>query len=251
MAALQAAACLLLAAQMAVPVVSLVVLAAAEPGLVDTLRAAGGEIAYSLGVALAAALASLPIAVALGTAAGRRRAGWAWLLAALPVAVPAPLVGVGLIVVWNRPGLDAVYDSGAMPVLAAVARFAPLAVAIVAAQWRRVDPALLDVARVLQARPWQAGLQVTLPLLAPGCLAGMGVVFVLSLGELGATLLVAPPGRSTLTLRIYNYLHYGAAGDVAGLCLVVLALALLVGMGTVAVLSAWGRMLPDRGGAAR
>mgnify|MGYP000611684735 CR=1 FL=1 len=135
------------------------------------------------------------------------------------------------------------------PVLAAVARYAPLAVAMVAAQWRRVDPALLDVARVTQARPWQAGLQVALPLLAPGCLAGMGVVFVLSLGELGATLLVVPPGRSTLTLRIYNYLHYGATGDVAGLCLVILAIALFVGLGTVAVLAVWGRLLPDRGGA--
>jgi len=178
-----------------------------------------------------------------------RRAGWVWLLVALPVAVPAPRVGVGLIALWNRPGLEAVYSSSAMPVLAAVARFAPLAVAIVAAQWRRVDPALLDVAHVLQRSPLQTQLQVTLPLLAPGCLAGMGAVLVLSLGELGATLLVAPPGRSTLTLRIYNYLHYGASGDVAGLCLVVLAVALLLGLGTVAALAAWGRLLPNGGGA--
>lgn len=248
---LQAAAGALLIAQVAVPVVALVALALVEPGLAGTLGAAGGEIAYSLGVAAAAALASRPIALAVGPmlagGAAGRRAGWLWLLAALPVAVPAPLVGVGLIALWNRPGLEVLYDSSAMPVLAAVARFAPLAVAVVAAQWRRVDPAFLDVARVHQARAWQTGLQVALPLLAPGCLAGMGIVFVLTLGELGATLLVAPPGRSTLTLRIYNYLHYGASGDVAGLCLVVLALALLVGAGTMAMLTAWGRLLPDSG----
>ena len=47
-----------------------------------------------------------------------------------------------------------------------------------------------------------------------------------------------------------NYLHYGASGDVAGLCLVILALALLVGAGAVAVLAAWERVLPDRGGGA-
>ena len=88
------------------------------------------------------------------------------------MAVPAPLVGVGLIALWNRPGLEVLYDSSAMPVLAAVARFAPLAVAVVAAQWRRVDPAFLDVARVHQARAWQTGLQGALPRLAPGGLAG-------------------------------------------------------------------------------
>ena len=60
-----------LIAQMAVPLVSLVALAVAEPGLAGTLRAAGGEIAYSLGVAGAAALASLPIALVLGPAMAR------------------------------------------------------------------------------------------------------------------------------------------------------------------------------------
>jgi len=194
---------------------------------------------------------SLPVALALGPfLARRRRTAWGWLLVAAPAVVPAPLVAVGLITLWNRPGLDAVYTSSAMPILAAVVRFAPLAAGIVAAQWRRLDPALLDVARVLAPRPRQVVVQVLLPLLAPGCLAAMGVVFVLTLGELGATLLVAPPGRSTLTLRIYNYLHYGAAGDVAGLCLVMLAMAVLAGLAAVAALEAWGRLLPGREGAA-
>ncbi len=249
--ALQGAALAILAAQIVVPLATLAPLAAAEPDLAGALYAARREIARSLAVAVAAAVVSLPVALALGPfLARRRRTAWGWLLVAAPAVVPAPLVAVGLITLWNRPGLDAVYTSSAMPILAAVVRFAPLAAGIVAAQWRRLDPALLDVARVLAPRPRQVVVQVLLPLLAPGCLAAMGVVFVLTLGELGATLLVAPPGRSTLTLRIYNYLHYGAAGDVAGLCLVMLAMAVLAGLAAVAALEAWGRLLPGREGAA-
>ena len=251
MRVLQALAGVLLGVQFAVPLVVLIGMAATEPALGKALYGARRDIAYSLGVAVGAAVASLPIALILGPLVARRRAGWAWLLVALPIAVPAPLVGIGLITLWNRPGLDAVYGSSVMPVFAAVARFAPLAVAIVAAQWRRVDPALIDVARVLQARPRQAALQVTVPLLAPGCIAGACAVMALTLGELGATLLVVPPGRATLTLRIYNYLHYGATGDVAGLCLVMLALALLIGAGVLAMLTGWGRTLPDDREAAR
>ena len=58
------------------------------------------------------ALAVAPM-LTRGGAAGRR---W-WALVALPLAVPAPLVGIGLILFWNRPSLGAVYGGAAMPVL--------------------------------------------------------------------------------------------------------------------------------------
>ena len=66
------------------------------------------------------------------------------------------------------------------------------------------------------------------------------VVFALTLGELGATLLVIPPGQSTLTLRLYNYLHYGASEEVAGLSLLLTVLLVAAfGLGALA-LSLWG-----------
>jgi len=80
-------------------------------------------------------------------------------------------------------------------------------------------------------------LEIELPLLLPGIGAGAAVVFLLGLGELGATLLVVPPGSGTLALRIYNYLHYGASDSVAALALC------LIGLSSAAVLAAvrWWR----------
>jgi iron(III) transport system permease protein len=73
-------------------------------------------------------------------------------------------------------------------------------------------------------------------LYAPGLLVAAGILAALTLAELGATLVVAPPGHATLTMRIYNYLHYGAAGDVAGLCLMITILSLIAGACTIAAL---------------
>jgi iron(III) transport system permease protein len=47
------------------------------------------------------------------------------------------------------------------------------------------------------------------------------------MGELGATLLVTPPGKSTLSIRIYTLMHYGAGELVACLSLALVALSLL------------------------
>ena len=213
---------------------------------------AAREFGTSLGVAGAAALLSAPVS-ALVVWAIRRRPRWGWLFF-LPAALPAPLVGTGLIALWNQPWLGAVYPSLALPVLAALARFTPFAALALLAQMRRVDPLLLEAARIYAARIyaartngvraphsgpapaavarlatrvfpphwWRALLRVQLPLVWPGLGAGMCLVFALTLGELGATLLVAPPGQSTLVLRIYNYLHYGASEGVAGLSLALL-----------------------------
>ena len=123
--------------------------------------------------------------------------------------------------------------------IAGVARFAPFAVLAVFAQERRLDPALVDAARVHQRSRLHGWWRVRLPLLGPGLVAAACVVFVLTLGELAATVVVVPPGSQTLTLRIYNYLHYGASDAVAALCL---AMAVVV----VAVTGAGSAVLAGR-----
>jgi iron(III) transport system permease protein len=218
-------------AQALIPLIVLVKLTLGGEGWMAALQPAVHEFGFSFGVAAATALLSLPLgwsAMELLTHQAQRsmRAGW---LLFLPVALPAPLVGIGLVALWNRPYFDGVYATAWMPVLAALARFAPLAALVLLAQSQRLDPLLWDAARVFQARDRQTTWHVRLPLLLPGLLAGASLVFALTLGELGATLIVAPPGQSTLTLRIYNYLHYGASDVVAGLCLAMLLFTLAAG----------------------
>jgi iron(III) transport system permease protein len=128
-----------------------------------------------------------------------------------------------------------------MPVLAALARFTPLACIVLLAQLRRIDPALIDAARILQTSAAQTWVQIRLPLLAPGLLAAASIASVLSASELGATLIVAPPGQATLTMRIYNFLHYGASDTVAGLCLMMTVAALFSGILAMLVLAGWSR----------
>ena len=162
-----------------------------------------------------AALAVLPAAFLISRFLTRRHSP-AWWCVSAPLAAPGALAGAGLIWLWNRDLPWTPYGTFWMLPLAALARFAPLAI-LAAAAWRaRLDPLLLDAARVY-APPRRRIAGVELPLLWPGLAVGAAAVFALSLAELPATLLVVPPGSGTLALRIYNYLHYGASGSVAAL----------------------------------
>lgn len=205
------------------------------------LASARAEILYSLNTAALAALISLPLAFAAARALARVESIWLWWMILLPAALPAALVGVSFIPITSMPFVDRMPTS--LPVaFVHVVRYLPLAVVLLASQLRRSDPGLYDAARVFQASALRRFFLVSLPLRFPGFLAAAGLVFALSLGELGATLMVVPPGSATLTMRIYNYLHYGASSIVSGLSLALVAAVALATLIAVSGAALWGRL---------
>jgi iron(III) transport system permease protein len=234
-------AMIIVVAQVLVPGISLAVSTGSWRGLARTVSLAAREISFTAWIGAVSAAVCLPLA--FGAAAELLRPGWRgrlwWLLVTLPLAVPAPLMGIGLIAFWNGLPVPGLYGTDWMPVLAALGRFTPPAALVALIALRRMDPLLADAARVHQHHPVQRLVQVQIPMLAPGLMATAGLAFALALGELGATLLITPPGRSTLAIRIYNYLHYGASGSVAGLCLMMAGASILAASLALAALAVW------------
>lgn len=198
--------------------------------LIDALP----DMAGSLGTGLLSACITLPAALAAASALHRRKHGhdaW-WPVLMLPLAMPAPLVGVGLIRVWNGAALGwtGLYNTLLMPALACTLRFLPFSALLLLTAMRRQDPLLTDAVRLLQRSRLHGLLHVRLPLLAPSLAASALLAAVLSFGELGATLLLIPPGTGSLTITVYNYLHYGQSDVVAGLGLVLFLASLAGGL---------------------
>jgi iron(III) transport system permease protein len=67
---------------------------------------------------------------------------------------------------------------------------------------------------------------IVMPLSRQSLITAFFIVFILSFGELGTTLLVIPPGRETIVIKIYNLMHYGAEQLVAALCVILIAIIL-------------------------
>ena len=135
-------------------------------------------------------------------------------------AVPSTIVGVALIGLWNRPGIvGAVYGTSAMFVLVYLARFLPVAVIVVAAAVRQVPMSHEEASAVAGAGWLRTVTDVVIPQVARGLAAAWLVVFVFAFGELGASVLVSPPGESTLPIRIYTIIANTPSSVVAALAL--------------------------------
>lgn len=206
------------------------------------------DVGYSLKVSFFAALLSLilvyPIAHIIIEKKKCSNIWWIGML--LPFAVPASLVGIGLVGFWNHTYSNSIYQSALMPTLASTIRFLPLSGMVLISQLKRIDPSLLEIAELLQSSNIRNWIFVKLPLVLPGLLVGFMLVLIFSLSELGATLMVVPPGKSTLTLKIYNYLHYGASETVAGLSLFVSFMILLIGFSFLFLINKWIGIFPGQ-----
>jgi len=206
------------------------------------LRAAfGGESAGELRASVLTGAAASAVALVAGTwaalalrtlAAGVRRPLEA--LFFLPSAIPSVSAGLGLLVAFSRKPL-LLNGTVAIVLIAHLVLVSAFTFGNVSAGLRRLPSDIEQMAASLGARPAYVLRRVTLPLLAPYLLAAFSLSFALSMGELGATAMVYPPGWVTLPVGIFGLTDRGAVFDGA-------ALTVLLGVATLLVLLAFGRI---------
>ncbi len=187
------------------------------------------EIAWTVGIGSLAA--SAVVAVGLALAWQARRAGWraapAWLLVAVALAVPGPLVGLTIIELFNSPNvplLHWLYDHSIAPIwLAQTWRAMPLPTLILWYGLRTIPAEMLAGAELEGASPLARFFRVALPQRWRVIAAAWLAAFALASGELDASILVVPPGVSTLPIHIFGLIHYGVDDQVAGVSLFLFA----------------------------
>jgi len=186
----------------------------------------------TLGTAVAAIVAVVGTLLGCALAAMRRPTPWR-AATVLSLVVPGPLLGVGLQVLLRRPpgslplgfddALAAISQTHAPLLFAWALRFAPVAALLVERALRAIPADHLDAARAEGAGAFALFRAVQWPAARRAVGAGALAAFALSLGEVGAAILLMPPGTTTLGVRLLTLMHYAPTGQVSALCLMVLA----------------------------
>jgi molybdate transport system permease protein len=200
---------------------------------------------------------STAINVVLGVAAGYALARYRFIgsglvdaVLTLPMVLPPTVLGYYLLVVIGKRGwLGAwLYDTFGInliftwqgAVIAATIVAFPMVMKAARASFESVDPQLEKAARVLGLPEWAVFFRVTLPMAWRAILSGALLAFARSLGEFGATLMVAGsiPGRTqTMSVAVYEAVQAGQ-DSIAN------TLVLITSVTCIIVLMSAGRLLP-------
>lgn len=157
----------------------------------------------SLLAAFLAVLLSLPVAL-LSVRYPNRFTRFISQLCQVGYAIPGVVIALSLVLLVNR-FLPFLYATPFVVVIAYVLRHMPQAVRASESALKQLSPSLEEAARILGRTSLQTLKQVTLPLILPGLLAGGSLVFLTSLKELPATLLLRPAGFDTLAVRVWQW----------------------------------------------
>lgn len=144
-------------------------------------------------------------------------------------AVPATVIGVGLIKVCNRPEgiFQFIYGSLWIIILGYGARFLPLSSRIMANYFKQI-PNSTEEAGIVMGAPWFHILKkIIVPLQGYGIVAAWLISFMFCVGELGTTILVYPPGHETLPITLFTVMVNSPANIVSALSLIIVVMTLL------------------------
>ncbi len=176
----------------------------------------------SVGFGAAAAALTVALAIPLGFLAVRHPGHAVMALERttfLAQGVPGIVVALALVSLTVH-ALQPLYQSAALLVAAYAILFLPLALVGVRAAFAQAQPGLEDAARAL-GLPWRAVFRrVLLPVAGPGLGAAAALVFVSTVTELTATLMLSPTGTRTLATEIWvdtSTLAFAAAAPYAAL----------------------------------
>ncbi|MCK9487149.1 MAG: iron ABC transporter permease [Dehalococcoidia bacterium] len=174
--------------------------------------------------AVAAVVVGLPVAIL-----SVRHRGWfsRGIEVASYTGYALPGLVVALALVFAAVRISWLYQSLPLLVAAYVLLFLPQATGAMRVSLGRVRPSMEEAARGLGRRPWQVLTTITLPLAGRGMLAGAALVFLTTMKELPATLILSPTGFHTLAARTWGASSEARFGEAAGPALLLVAISAL------------------------
>lgn len=136
----------------------------------------------------------------------------------IPIVTPEIVMGIGILVFfsavfgWVNSALGLSGDQRlsmgmATVIVSHIAFSIPFVLLVVRARLVGLDKSLEEAAMDLGANEWTTFRRVTLPLIAPGVLAGAMLAFTLSLDDFIITFFTNGPGSTTLPIYVYGLLR--------------------------------------------
>ena len=170
--------------------------------LLPLLIPARNSLYISLLAAITTVLASLPIAI-LSVRFKSRLSRFFERAIYIGFGLPGVVVALSLVffgINVARP----LYQSIWMLIFAFVVLFLPASVGALRSSLLQLNPRVEEAAQSLGRSQWRVIFSVTVPLVMPGALAGGAMVFLLTMKELPATLILSPIGYRTLSSSIWS-----------------------------------------------
>jgi len=194
---------------------------------VSTLGAIKNSLLFGFTTVVISILVALPLAYFLNSRdfTGKRALD---VLVMLPLASSPVTVALGYVMAFQSTPLY--YTFWIVAIAHSIIAY-PFVFRSLSTGLAKIKRNLREAALTLGANEWRAFLRVELPLAFGSLVVGAIFAFAMSIAELGATYMLAPPEYTTMSLAVYKFLgarHFGSASALSVVLMVVSAVGFLI-----------------------
>ncbi|WP_271896727.1 ABC transporter permease [Candidatus Phyllobacterium onerii] len=141
-----------------------------------------------------------------------RAAGILDYIAMFPIAVPGIVFGTGIF--WTYL-MTPVYGTVWILVIAFVATYIPYAYRMIDTSIIQIDRSLEEASALCGASHFRTASQITFRLIRPSVLSAWILVFIFSIREISAAIILASPSNKVLSVMSWDYLEFGNVQNAA------------------------------------
>ncbi len=150
-----------------------------------------------------------------------------WLLL-IVFAIPSTIFGISLIKFYNQPILDFIYSSYAIILIGYVGKFSFISAKLIGNAIKQIPNSLDEAAQIVGITFFTRIQKVLIPLIMPALLAAFIISFIFSLGELGTTIMLYPPGTEIMPIKVFTIMANAPQSLTSSMTLIVFSITLLI-----------------------
>ncbi len=142
-------------------------------------------------------------------------------------AMPSTVIGIGLVMLWNRPAAGIIYGTPLIIILGYLAKYSALTSRTSLSALTQISPSVEEAARMAGAGWFRSVRQIIAPLMRRGLVAAWLIGYLFCLRDTGLTMMVYPAGNDTLPVRTFTLMANGPPPLIASLCVLMVTATLL------------------------
>jgi len=150
-----------------------------------------------------------------------------WLLLII-FAIPSIIFGISLIKFYNHPILNFIYSSYAIILIGYVGKFSFISAKLIGNAIKQIPNSLDEAAQIQGITSYKRLIKILIPLIMPTLFVTFIISFIFSLGELGTTIMLYPPGTEIMPIKVFTIMANAPQSLTSSMTLIVFSITLFI-----------------------
>lgn len=182
----------------------------------------------SLGLALSASILIILVGFVSAYFSNKTNKKTFDLILLIIFAIPSIVIGISFIKFYNQPILDFIYSSYIIILIAYVGKFSFISSKIIGNSLKQIPNSLSEAAQIEGIAFYRTLKKIIIPLIVPAIFTSFIIGFIFSLGELGTTIMLYPPGTEIMPIKIFTIMANAPQALTSSMTLIVFLITIII-----------------------